>query len=223
MPFMRSKLIVAAVFLGLSASGLLYWQHTAQADLEQKRTDAARQQEHLRESEQNRQAALALTQKYNADAEWKRGLNTPKQRTNDSYSLEKREVASKYTIQLQRALINDAGRPITVIATVLDVIERDGRPYVVLEDARSPDIRFQLEITIEAASTFMKRPRSQTRFGKILQLEDSSVHEHYAVVANIVRVERRQISNNVLTPNPDLFLVTGRCVDFEFVGDYQGS
>ncbi len=130
--------------------------------------------------------------------------------------LPKENLLAPDTAQLERIFIRADKRPILVIADVLDV-SGQGDHYLCLFQTDG-GLDWQIELSLQCSPGLAQQVMQQRRA--------VSVFRRYAVAGEILSVgrleERPEVTSKGEDEDKTRFLVTGRCVDLLFVGDYMG-
>ncbi len=175
------------------------------------RTARAKREQEAAEKTRMSRAISALAQKHDAVQDWEDALPDGfDQRT--------------YTAHLQDLLVRDGGRPALFLAPLQDVVrEGDGYTLHFYDAFRSVRLR-PTEIKLVLRAT-----RGQAE--KILEQRSDGMFEMFAVIAHVESVRKAAITLNPygvddeygesLIDAEDVFFITGECLDFIFVGDYE--
>jgi hypothetical protein len=151
---------------------------------------AGRESERQRREEQTwiEQAVSAMQTTHNAVTDWKKGLGEAR-------------LELIYTVDLQRLLVRDDGRPLLFYASVEDVKEQKGLNLLVLET--QIDIRATLRLVLECDAA---------RARQVMEQRGPELLKYYAVIAQIRSVQK--------SADETVFLAEGRALDLVFVGPY---
>jgi hypothetical protein len=140
---------------------------------------------------------------HNAVTDWKKGLG------------EALKLEPIYTVNLQRLLVRDDGRPLLFYASVNDVKEQNGRNLLVLET--QIDIRATLRLVLEC---------DPARAREVMEQRGPEFERYYAVVAQIRSVRKSadesasNRDNESGSASAESFVAEGRALDLLFVGAY---
>jgi len=187
--------------------GVIVWWVFAKND-EPKTKSAEQAKTKQAKEESTRKAIIELADKHNAVVNWSEPLS------------KKLFLSPVFTIEVEDALLRKDNRPVLFLATVKDV-ERKENKYLVrfvvgfLEEL--PMIEFVLDCTDEQAK-------------KITQQQIEFL-ERYAVIAEIQKIRKVMFDLKANNDNEepeisvdttdDVFIVSGKCLDLLFVGDYD--
>ncbi|HUW17818.1 MAG TPA: hypothetical protein VMW16_00780 [Sedimentisphaerales bacterium] len=162
----------------------------------------------LEETAKTRQEIEAMCAKYNAARDWGESW---RHTLDDASEL---MFFPLYTIEVEEALVRTDGRPIALIADVVDVMKEENGYSVQFGELwfnrHSPanDIRFILDCTSEQVDSIIRNRKNWLA--------------HYAVIARISDVKEVQFTKNDEGYfGSAMFMAKGPCLDVLFVGYYE--
>ncbi|MBN1255561.1 MAG: hypothetical protein JXA50_09840 [Deltaproteobacteria bacterium] len=124
-----------------------------------------------------------------------------------------------FTIHVKEALCNTQDRPILFYAFLEDIIECEEKYTVFFETLLSrPNIRFELQSN-EAQVESLLKSKYRMFFDKfaVVALIEEVQKPKFTVEAYPISGEEAEIE----IASSDIFIATGKCLDFLFVGDFS--
>jgi len=122
-----------------------------------------------------------------------------------------------YTVELEKILVRSDGRPIFFFASLIDLRKEDEQYIAHLKIIKlGGEINYELMVTKEQVNYLVN--------------QDMDTDMHYAVVAEISAIKRKEFAVQILSymdeepipeiESPYIFLSEGTCIDIFFVGRY---
>ena len=204
------KNAVGRIIFVLVIGAVIYW--LISSNISQRSQNTEKRKLETEKRLQTKKHVEGMVTKYNAIADWKRGLES-------GSSL----LKPAFTIEVHEALVREDDKPILFFAAIEDITKETDNYTVHFHNQSNAftgaDIHFVLNCTHQEV--------------KEINLDSRRLFDNYAVVAHITNVtkikygaltadEYTSVSVSSSFPS-NVFEATGSCLDLLFVGDYELS
>jgi hypothetical protein len=192
MKWTPNKVIFALVIL----AGAAWWAHNQFG-----KSKTGSRSERGKRDQESTAAVAAAAARYNATADWEKQIN-------------ERLIVGPFSLELEKALMANQGKPIVISGDVEDVTEHDGHYYVYVNDwsANVVNITFVLECDAATAARIIEKKDDLSPLIAITQI--TRVRKAQLELKSGLKTSEDPVPVEI--DYSSLFMADGKCIEIIF-------